>query len=343
MLTEGILGQLATKHDITLFTASFPGASDKEIINGYTVIRKGSPYTVHFWAFVYWWKYFRKENFDVVIDQIHGIPFFTSLYIRRVKVIAFIHEVAHDIWTQMYPFPWGAIGKFLEPWIFRIYRKTKFITVSNSTKQDLIAIGIPESNIAITPEAIDDEMFVPVNYSKEPNPTLISIGRLAPMKRPEHVIEAFKVAQKEIPNLQLWIVGDGEEQLRNQLLNSAEGYAITFFGKVDTEKKKELLSRAWMLVSCSLKEGFGLVVLEAAAMGIPSIVYDIPGFRDSVKSGETGIICKANPSSMAQSIVELINDKEMYLNLRKNCAAYSQQFNFEKASRAFVLELKNVY
>ncbi|HYE22815.1 MAG TPA: glycosyltransferase family 4 protein [Verrucomicrobiae bacterium] len=337
VLTEGIFKKLAKNHDITLFTATFPGALEKEIINGYKVVRKGNFFTVFAWAFIYWHKHFKKQSFDVVIDQIHGIPFFTPLYVRNVKIVAFIHEVARDIWFQMYPFPISIIGKSLEPIFFWFYRKVKFITVSNSTKGDLIAIGIPERNIAITPEAIDDEMFVPVAYPKESDPTLIFIGRMAAMKRPEHVIEAFRLAHEQVPNLKLWMVGGGEESYVKRLQKQAGALPVSFFGKVGIEKKKELLAKAWAMVSSSIKEGFGLVVIEAAAHGTPSIVYNVHGFRDSVKNNETGLITEENtPEGMAKKIVTLMKDRELHNILANNSVSYSQQFTFNHAAQEFI-------
>ncbi len=335
VLTEGIFKKLAAEHEITLFTASFPGSASEETVNGYRIIRKGSAYTVHFWAMIYWFRRFRKENYDVVIDQIHGIPFFTPIYIHKVKVIAFIHEVAREIWLQMYPFPIGRLGYMLEPIFFWFYKRTKFITVSNSTKQDLIAVGIPEKNISITQEAIDDEMFVPVNYAKEVDPTLICLGRLAPMKRPEHVIEAFRIAHAQIPNLKLWMVGGGDEDYVKQLQIQAGSLPVSFFGKVGMEKKKELLSKAWVLVSASMKEGFGLVVIEAAAMKTPSIVYDVHGFRDSVKDTITGILSKSNPEEFAKSLGQVVNDENMYIKLQSNSESYSRNFNFTNSAEQF--------
>lgn len=336
VLTEGILSRLSSEHDITLFSAKFPGGAEEENVNGYRVIRKGTPATVHWQAYREWKKRFSKEKFDVVIDQIHGVPFFTPLYVKNVKIFAFIHEVAKDIWKNMYPFPIGQIGYYLEPQFYRFYKDIPFITVSDSTKKDLIEMGIPEKNIAITPEAIDDEMFVDIpNVSKEKDPTIVVVGRLAKMKRPDHVIEAFKIAREKINNLKLWIIGGGDAEYVNYLKKLSENLPVEFYGRVNADKKKELLKRAWILASSSMKEGFGLVVLEAGAMQTPSVVYAVPGFRDSVKHMETGVLSKPEPKDLAKAVVSIIKDKGKYNELKMNAYEHSQNFTFNHASKAF--------
>ncbi len=380
VLTEGILAKLAERNQITLFTAAFPGCHKEETVSlsphslvpspSYRIIRRGSEFTVRFWAFIEWHRRLKYEKFDVVVDQIHGLPFFTPLYSRTEEKglrtssrstqnserstnpavrIAFIHEVAGSIWFKMVPFPFSFLGYYLEKIIFRLfYRNTKFITVSKSTKEDLIKSGVLRQNILIIPEAIDDDFFKPYALlAKESDPTLIFLGRLAKMKRPDHVIKAFEIAKQTIPNLKLWMVGPGE-RTEVKGLRTAEGNHsvlsphssapdsdITYFGKVTEAKKRELLSKAHILVSCSLKEGFGLVVIEAAAMNTPSIVYNVAGYRDSVKHNETGLLTKEDPNDMAQNIVKLVNDKALYEKLKNNAYQYSQQFNFTTAAKEF--------
>ncbi len=335
VLIEGILKLLAKKHDITIFASSFPEGLDSEIVDGYRVIRKGSQYTVHFWAMVYWFKQFRQEKFDLVIDQIHGIPFFTKFYIRNTKIIALIHEVAKEIWMKMFLFPVSWIGFIMEPLILRQYKKIPFITVSDSTKKDLVEVGILEKNISLMPEAIEDDLHSPLNLSKEKEPTLIYLGRLALMKNPEELIEAFRIAHQKNPKLKLWMVGRGEPSYIDKLKVLSQDLPIIFFNYVDANTKKELLSKAWLLVSASVKEGFGLVVIEAAAQGTPCVVYDVAGFRDSVKNLQTGLLCPSSPESLAMGIFRVVEDQSLYNQLRINAIEYSRNFTFQKASEEF--------
>lgn len=344
VLTEGILAELVHMgHEVVLFTSLFPGAKHREYVNGYEVIRKGSPLTVHMWAFIFWLREFRKRNFDYVVDQIHGIPFFTIFYVARKKRIAFIHEVAGDIWFEMFPKLIAYFGIIVEQIYFYLYRTTKFITVSESTKRDLIRVGIPEKNISITPEAII--MPPEMEVEKSQNPTLIFVGRLAPMKRVEHFLEASALAKKVFPNLETWIVGGGEEEYVRSLKSLSEslggadqksGIDATFFGRLEWEKKFELMGRAHLLVSASVKEGYGLVILEAGTMGTPSVTYNVHGFRDAIIDGKTGLLSKENtPESLAGTVVGLLKDRELYETLSRNTKEHSLNFTFENAAKEF--------
>ncbi len=344
VLTEGILQKLAAQGwDITLFSAEFPGSKSNEVKDGYRIIRKGHFWSVHFWAFTYWFKHFRHQQFDVVVDQIHGPPFFAALYIRNITVVAFIHEVAKEIWFSMYRPPISWIGYTLELLYLKLYRSTSFITVSPSTKQDLIEGGIPETRIAIIPEAIHQPDTI-TRSAKETTPTIMYIGRLAAMKRVEELIDAVGIAHQKIPALQLWLVGRGDESYVAALKMKASTLQlpVIFFGRVSEEEKYNLLSRAWMLSSTSLKEGFGLVILEAATMGTPSVVYNVAGFRDAVIDGKTGVLCSPTAASLATHIVKIINDVSLYQSLSEQARKYSTQFTFDHAATVFSKTIKQL-
>ena len=135
-------------HSVTLFTSGFVGAKKREVIEGIEIIRAGNQILgVHIYGFL--WYVFRKHTkFDLVIDQFHFIPFFTPLFVKEKK-LAFIHEVAKEVWRlNSLPFPQSLskvvslIGERLEPYLFKvIYKRIPFLTVSESTRNDLIEWG----------------------------------------------------------------------------------------------------------------------------------------------------------------------------------------------------------
>ncbi|MEX2055027.1 MAG: glycosyltransferase family 4 protein [Candidatus Andersenbacteria bacterium] len=338
VVTEEVASRLARKgHHITLFTSRFPKSTAQETRAGYTIVRHGNEWTVHMWALIYWFKKLRHEQFDVVIDQIHGIPFFTPLYMRTTRKVVFIHEVAREIWLTMYPWPINYIGYFLEPRILRLYKKVPFITVSQSTKDDLIAAGISSAMISLVSEAITLTPFLTLP-SKEDNPTLIFVGRLAPMKRVEDIIKAFQIVQQHISRLTLWVVGHhSDAAYANQLKKLASNdQSIVFHGFVSEDQKQKLLSRAWLLLNTSLKEGFGLNVIEAAACGTPAVTYNVPGLREAVRDRETGLLTGENtPENLASQITALIQDQNRYRIMQQNALDYSRQFTFDRTAEEF--------
>jgi arabinofuranan 3-O-arabinosyltransferase len=137
---------------------------------------------------------------------------------------------------------------------------------------------------------------------KELVPTVIFIGRLSANKRPEHAIRAFGLVRRQMPDAQMWVIGSGPEEAR---LRRAAGPGVIFLGYVSEEEKRERLARAHALVATSVREGWGLVVTEAAASGTVSIGYDVPGLRDSI-GASGGILTRADPASLATGLVGLL-------------------------------------
>lgn len=326
---------------VTWFTSKFKDAKDRETIQGVNIVRRGSFLSVFLYAPLYY--LFSKHKFDLVVDEIHGIPFFTPLYVRKPK-IAFIHEVADEIWDYMFPFPISKLGKLIEPLYFKLYRNVKFWTDANSTIDDLEKKGIKRRNcIAIN---------CPINNNsvekfpkKENIPTFIFVSRVVKMKGIEEVIRAFFYVLREIKDARLWIVGDGEEKYVEELKETMRSFAIStkvkFFGRVDNNKKLELMRKAHLLLHASIKEGWGLVVIEAASQGTPAVVYNVSGLKDSVKNNKTGIILEENSAQeMAKEAVKLIGSKKRYLDFQTNGISWAKSLTWEKATKESLNLLK---
>lgn len=137
---------------------------------------------------------------------------------------------------------------------------------------------------------------------KEPVPTVVFLGRLSANKRPEHAIRAFGLLRRQLPEAQLWVIGTGPEEER---LRRVAGPGVHFLGRVPEEEKHERLARAHVLVATSVREGWGLVVTEAAASGTVSIGYDVPGLRDSI-GASGGILTRPDPASLATGLAGLL-------------------------------------
>lgn len=340
---EHAKGWIEAGHKVTWFTSRFPKCKSKEIMNGIEFIRKGNFITVYAHAPLYYMQ--QRKKFDFIVDEIHGMPFFTPLYVKKPK-IAFIHEVAGDIWNYMYPFPISAIGKVTEPLILSLYKNTPFLTVSNSTKESLTSIGIKPSNITIVQNGIDNKPVLKIP-KKEKVPTFIFVSRVVKMKGIEDIIESFSRIQKSYKDAKLWIVGDGEihyiNHLRSIIKNHKISQDVKFFGKVTEQKKFELLKRAHVLLHASVKEGWGLVVIEAASQATPSVVYNVPGLRDSVKNNVTGVVLKTNtPSEMSKQAVALLADKKKYTKFQKNGIQLSKNLTWNKATDASICLINSV-
>jgi glycosyltransferase involved in cell wall biosynthesis len=334
---------VAGGHEVTWLASGFGNCKKQETINGVNIVRKGTFLTVFFYAPLYY--LFSGNKFDLVIDEIHGIPFFTPIYVRKPK-IAFIHEVASEIWDYMFPFPVNRFGKILEPLYFRLYSKIKFWTDADSTIDDLEKHGIRKSNCVAINCPVENKSLISLP-KKEEEPTFIFVSRVVKMKGIEEVTRAFFYILSEIKNANFWIVGDGEKSYVDKLKETMKSYSISpkvkFWGRVSEEEKLELMRRAHLLLHASVKEGWGLVVIEAASQGTPAVVYDVSGLRDSVKNGKTGVVLSENTAKeMAKEAMGLINDKKRYEEFQKNCLEWARSLTWPEATKQSEALLREV-
>lgn len=339
-VNEELAKRLVRNGDEVIFlVAGFPGAKDEETIDGYKVIRVGGRWTVYWKAYRYY-----KNNLqgwaDLIIDEVNTMPFFAELYAKE-KNILFVHQLCREIWFYQMFFPLSNIGYALEPYYLRALYDREVITVSQSTKKDLLKLGFREDKINIISEGIDIEPAVNLEkIEKYEKPTLLSFGSVRGMKRTDHIVKAFEIAKEANPDLELIIAGDYDNPFGKKVLALAKKsqYAdsINFLGKVDKNKKIELFQKSYILLVTSVKEGWGLIVTEAGSQGTPAIVYDADGLRDSVRHNETGLICRKNsPEMMAENIGVLLKDNVLYERMRHNAWQWSKEINFEKAFEEF--------
>lgn len=336
-------------NQVTWFSSSYEGGLAKEITDGIHVIRKGHPDTrylsnsVHFLAFVEYEKNF-KGKFDVVIDEIHGIPFFTPWYVKEKK-IALICEVADELWMKMFIPVFGLLGRIVELFYLRfVYRNIPFITISESTKRDLIKHGVDEKHISVLPMGISIPKGVK-KFKKDKDPTLIFVGRLCGLKGVEDAILAMQKIVKRHRNAKLWIVGKGNDNYVLHLRKMSEGLNLSsniiFYKYIDERKKFELMSRAHVLISPSIKEGFGLTIPEAGFVGTPSVVYNSPGLSEVVIDGVTGVVCKKNsPEYLAEGVMTLLNNDQLYRKICVNVKNHSSRYDWKNTVEFFLNRLK---
>jgi len=171
-------------------------------------------------------------------------------------------------------------------------------------------------------------------------PTIIFVGRLKRYKLPDHALKAFQLIRKRLSNAQMWVVGDGYLLKHLQEMN-VEG--VRFFGKVDNKMKYELMSKSHLILVPSVKEGWGLVITEANAMGTPAVAYNVSGLRDSVQHNKTGILVRDNnPDEMAEAAISLLQSPHFLNDLGKNALYHSRNFDWGKSADAFEAVLQRV-
>jgi len=349
ILTHEIAKRLvALGNHVVQFSSLFPGAHHKEIIDNVEIVREGRPdiralfTSMHFRAFLFYQR--EKEKFDVVIDEIHGIPFFTPWYVKEKKIVL-ICEVAGNLWVKVFGSFFGLLGRMVEKfYLFWVYRNIQFVAISDSTKKDLIKDGVNKKNITVLPMGINVQRNIK-DIKKEKEKILIFVGRLTVAKGIEDALKALKEIEKRDKSIKLWVVGRGETAYVQKLKRMCEQLQIennvVFYGFVSESKKFELLARAHLLIHPSMKEGFGLTVPEAGYVGTPVVAYNSSGLKDIVKNNINGIlVAEKSPESLASTAIQLLFDDSLYQRLCQGAKKKARQYDWDKTVNVMLNAIK---
>jgi glycosyltransferase involved in cell wall biosynthesis len=322
-------------HEMTLFTSRFKDCKLNENIDGIDIIREGNKYTVYLKAKNYSKAY--GHHYDLLIDGANARPFFLPKFVKEKQVIAVIHHTPKETWFYETKFPLNYIAYYyLEKKWYSNYKNTITLALSNSTKVELEEQGF--KRVFIVPPGLNVTPLPNVK-EKEVNPTVVFVGRLKKSKLPHHALQAFSIIKREIQDAKMWIIGDGYFRKK---LESFESNDVTFYGYLPEEKKYDLLSRAHIILVPAVREGWGLVVTEANAMGTPAIGYDVSGIRDSIRHGDTGITIKEKtPAAMAQQAISLLRDSDSLSKYSRSALEFSRQFSWDNTANVFEKFLNN--
>ena len=340
--------RLAKKHDVTIWCGKYKGCKEVEEIDGIRVVRGGSGIRIGvFDPMIYLlagWDYLsklRKKRFDVVIECIIGLPFFTPFFAEARK-IAIVHHLTGRIVFKEIPWPAAVISYLFERAIPSIYRNVRFVTVSESSRKEMMNLGISPNKIHIVYNGVDGALS-PIGR-KSDHPSVIYFGRIKKYKRLDLLIRAMKIVVEEVPGAKLIIAGSVEDRELRGLVGELglEG-SVTFRGHVEESDKAELLGSSWVFVTPSSIEGWGITVLEANACGTPCVAYDVPGLRDSVRDGETGLLVKKNGDveALAGAIVEVLMNKELRKDLSERALEWARNFSWDRSAEEFTRVIEN--
>lgn len=327
--------RLAKRHEVTLFCGEYPGCEKKSVIDGIKIIRKGGRYGIYLWAPLIYLSKLRKK-YDIIIDCENGIPFFTPLFVQEPKICV-MHHVHKDVFNIEMPFYLAWIGKFLESSLMPlVYKNVEFIAVSPSTKKDLGNIGIDKEKIHIIFNGMNGRLAPDFNKKKEN--LIVYVGRIKKYKQLDHLVKAFRIVKDRIPDSELVIAGKGDfseiEELSKKL-----NLKLKLYNEITEDEKLDLLQKARIFVTTSMKEGWGLTVIEANRCGTPVIAYDVSGLRDSIRNNETGLLVKPGDiEEFAENIIKLLKDTYLNERLNKSAFLWSKEFDWNKSTE----ELKKI-
>jgi len=330
VLIHQIMLRLAQKgHSIVLFTSQFKNSLPNENIDGVEIIRAGGKYSVYRKAKEYLIK--NIQYFDLFVDSVNTIPFLSPKFVSNKTLIPIIYQRTLEIWSYELFFPLNYVFRLLEGKWFSRYKETPTVTISNSSKKDLEAIGFKRIFVIPVGSNVQPLSELPL---KESEATLVFLGRLKKYKLPDHALRAFSIIRDQIPGARLWVIGSGS--MVKKLKNKFNVQGVTFYGYINEETKYELLRKAHLILVPGVREGWGLVVTESNAMGTPAIAYDVPGLRDSVKDGNTGVLIHdRSEEAMARAAIALLKDKDLLRKYSENALTFARQLTWDNAANEF--------
>lgn len=322
-------------HEVTIFTASFPGASPRTRHGDVDVVRRGSKFSVYLHGL--WHVLRHSRDYDVVLDVQNGVPFWSPL-VSKVPVVNIVHHVHRDQWNAVFGRRIARVGWFLESKLAPyVYRNTRYVTVSKSTRGELDELGVDPGRVDLVysgndrPADLDHYAGLPRTEA----PTMLFLGRLVPHKHVEQAVDILASRAMSHPDLELHVVGGGywENEIAKHAHARGVEERVHLHGFVDEAVKHDLLARAWVVVMPSHKEGWGLTIVEAGLHGTPAVAYGFAGGpSESIVHGRTGLLADS-VGEFEDHVIQLIDDSALRRNLGRTARLYASSFDWGRAGR----------
>jgi glycosyltransferase involved in cell wall biosynthesis len=316
---------------VSLFCAAHDRALPDEVVAGVRTVRRGGRFGVYLRGLAH----VRRERPRLVVDVQNGVPFASPL-VTRAPVVVLLHHVHREQWPILFGGPLGAVGWWIEsrfaPWV---YRRCRYVTVSVATAAELAGLGVDPERITVVGNGIDPTPSVTAAPAERPR--LVTVSRLVPHKRVEHAIDVVARLRDRWPGLVLDVVGEGwwDDRLRAHARERGVEDLVRFHGFVDEPTKHDLLARAWVHLCPSVKEGWGLVVTEAAGHRVPTVAYrSAGGLRESVLDGRTGLLVD-DLDGMVAAVDRLLGDAPRRAALGAAARIEAARHSWPATSHAF--------
>ena len=329
-----IFGRLAQRgHEVTLLCGGWPGCPPRARIDGMDVQRVGRRETFGLLAFPYFRRVLSRERWDLLVEDVNKMPLYTPLWGLPRTAALVPHLFGATAFLELPP-PLAAAVWLSERPLGRIYRRTPFEAISESTRDDLVGRGIPRENIEVIYPGIDTTGYTPLAGTRAPTPEFAYLGRLKRYKGVHLVIDAFARMQRGDATLAIAGAGDYRDDLEKQVRSLDLGNRVRFLGRISEPEKLDLLRRSWALVFASPKEGWGITNLEAAACATPVVASNSPGIRESVRDGDTGfLVPHGDTAAMAAAMDRIAASRELVERLGVNARRFAESFTWDRAAQ----------
>ena len=337
-----IYGRLAQRgHDVSLLCSGWGGCAPQAMLDGITVHRVGGRWNFALHVIARYRALHRERPFDMVIEDINKLPLFSPLWVTEPVDVVVPHLFG---WTAFREAGWAIASTVVaaERAIPLVYRHCHFTAISESTRSDLLARGVPVERTRVIYCGIDSDAFNPAPDERSPTPVIAYVGRLRRYKGVELIIRAVAAMKDRQTQLEIAGTGDDRPRLEALAMSLDLGRRVRFLGFVSEAEKSALLRRAWIVSLTSPKEGWGITNLEAAACGTPVVASDSPGLRESVLDGRTGFLVKhGDVSELAAAYDRIIADPALVTRLGTAGRAFAESFTWESAADHTEAHLQN--
>jgi glycosyltransferase involved in cell wall biosynthesis len=316
-------------HRVSVISCSYPGASRCEQIGDLTLHRVGGRSTVFPRVIARQWRGFVPDA-DVVLEVVNGITFLTPLWCRIPRV-TLVHHIHRNHFVREMG-PKGHLAALaLETLPLRLlYGRSQFLTISEASARDIAARGIDPAQIEVSYLGVEHEAFGPDPAVRAQRPTLLYLGRLKRYKRIEVVLDVLE----RNPAAVLELAGEGDHRPALEAEIDARGLRdrVHMHGYVSEERKLELYRRAWVNITTSSAEGWGLSVTEAGACATPSAALRLGGLAEAIDDGRTGVLAD-DPGELAVKVGRVLADPQLRDALGRAAQARATEFTWDATAR----------
>ncbi|GAB2674224.1 glycosyltransferase family 4 protein [Thalassiella azotivora] len=273
---------------------------------------------------------------DVVVDVQNGVPFFARL-VARCPVVVLVHHVHREQWGVVLG-PLGArLGWWLESRVSpRVHRGCQYVAVSEVTRDELVELGVAREDVAVVHNGTAP---APARAgTRSPDPHLVVLGRLVPHKQVEHAVRTVRALRAEGVPVTLSVVGEGwwKPEVAAEVERCGVQDAVELHGFVDESTKHAVLARSWLMLAPSLKEGWGLMVVEAAVHRVPAVAYSTAGgLSESIVDGESGVLVD-DEQGLLDATRHLLRDHALRDAMGTAAAEHARQFTWRGAATSFL-------
>ncbi len=335
-LEEILLEAVRRGHQVTWLTTGFPGGKADDTHRGMRIVRRGN-----------WWNFnlivpgvlrreFSNPAPDLVIEDINKVPCMTPWWTRAPVAVIVPHLFGTAAFREA-SVPIALYVLVLESLIPAVYRRSRMVVISESTRDDLVARGVRRDHIEVVHCGMDHAVHqAPPDANKRERPTVAFVGRLRRYKGLDWVLRVWPRVLERFPEARLEVIGDGPYRaaLQHMVEHAGVGASVAFLGFLPLQEKVRRVSEAWLLVQPSPKEGWGLTVVEAGAVGTAVVAADSPGLRDSVRGNETGLLIPfGDDAQLTGALTRVLGDAPLRERFAQAGKAWAARFTWPDCAR----------